>query len=247
MNSCWYGYNNNYPYEQRNNEFYGRRMGNSTNITSTDRHLGSSYENQIISSRQRGDLTSESAIRNPNIRTRDNNFMDVVSRNNQTNTKDATNRGDRNIDLNTTRLRGETSTRNINMTEPTRKSNSTTYQRPRSTNNDGYIRTATRNQTTNNGTISRDNSTRNTSTIRENRNVSPTYNRPNRVESSNERGRSTNTSNTSRESTYSGSQNSNNSSSGVRQERSTNSSSSSPRTQNNNSNNSSSSGSARRR
>jgi hypothetical protein len=197
----WYGYNP-YPndYWNNNNDFhnqyYGRRTGSSTNITSPNRLSGISYENQIVSSRRRSGTTIETGI---NPRTRNSNQTDIISRTGQSNNnQEIISRDNRSGNLNTTRLRSEATTRNINVTEPTRR-NSYNFQTPRSTSNNDYIRTATRNQTVNGSTTSRDNTTRGTSTTRENRTTAPTYNRPSRVDSSTG-GRSTNSGNAVRES-----------------------------------------------
>ncbi len=240
--SSWYGYNP-YSYDYWNsnhsfhNGYYGRRAGSSMNITSPNRRTEISYENQFESSHRRNGTTIESGINSANnVRTRNSNQID--NRTGQTNNGQVViGRSNRSGDLNTTRLRNEATTRNLNMTEPTR-TNNVNYQRPRSTNNSDYIRTSTRNQNINSGATSRDNTTRNTSTVRENRNASPTYNRPNRVDSSTERGRSTTSGTTVRESSSTRSS---------ARESSSSSSSSSNSSSSNSSNSSSSSSSSRRR
>lgn len=206
-------YNGYYPgiyYRNYSNiEYYGRRPNNSTNITSTSLRNGTSYESQIVASHRR----------NGNITTRNTNQTEIISRNGQrNNNQEVLSRNNRNSNLNTTRLRSEGITRNLNMTEPTRRNNNTNYQRPRSTNNDDYIRTSTRNQNISNGTTTRDIYSRNNSTIRENRNASSTYNRPNRVGTSTERERTTTSGNVNRESSFSrpSSSSSNSSSSSTR-------------------------------
>jgi len=199
-----YGYGGYYPYPNdywNTNPsspygYYGRRSGNSTYITAPGRGTGISYENRITSSRRKDGTTIESGVnRTNNTRTRNSNQTDIISRSGQVSSNQVViDRNNRNI--NTTRLRNEATTRSINTTEPTRRNN--TYQAPRSTNNNDYIRTGTRNQTTNSAT--RDNTTRSNSTVRENRTTTPTYNRPSRVGSSTESGRSTSTNNSNRES-----------------------------------------------
>ncbi|RPH33485.1 MAG: hypothetical protein EHM93_05085 [Bacteroidales bacterium] len=240
----WYGYPANYSTTINNNYYYGRRTGNSTNLTSLNRRTENSYENQIVSSRRRNGTTINAGLNRTDFRTRSANQTDLTTRNGQRNTnQEVIGRGNRNGNLNTTRLRDEATTRNINSTEATRRNNNNTYQRPRSTNTDGYIRAGTRNQ--NNGTVSRDNTTRGTSTIRDNRTSTPTYNRPNRVDSSTERGRTTNSGSTNRESNYrdSGRNSSSNSNSATR----SNSGTSSGSTSSSNTQQSSSSGSTERR
>lgn len=169
-----YGYNSN---TANNYNYFGKRSGIATNLTSLNRGSATSYENQFVSSRRRNGTATESTV-NSNPRTRNSNQTDIITRNTD---KEVIGARNRNINSNTTRLREETSTRKINTTEPTRKNNNN-YQRPRSTSNDGYIRTGTRNQNINTNSTTRDNNTRNTTTtIRDNRNSTNTYNRPNRV------------------------------------------------------------------
>lgn len=239
----YYGYNNlyvinpyywgNYYYTNVNynnsNYYYGPRSGSLNTSNTSPRFRDNSIENQILSSRRRGDLATRGNTSTTTTRTdQGNRNQEIITR------------GTRSNDFNTTRLRDNSgSTRNTNLTETTRRNNNT-YQTPRSTNNDSYIRTGTRNQ--NLGTNS---NTRNTnSSVRDregvNRNTSPTYNRPSRVDVSSTRERTTNSTNSTsstrqRESTYSNS----GSSSGTRTSSSSNS--------NTNTNNSNSSGSNSRR
>lgn len=245
-NYPYYGYNNlyainpyyggNYYYTNVNynysNYYYGPRSGSLNTSNTSPRFRDNSIENQILSSRRRGDLA-----------TRGNNGTTTTRTDQGNKNQEIITRGTRSNDFNTTRLRDNSgSTRNTNLTETTRRNNNT-YQTPRSTNNDSYIRTGTRNQ--NLGTNS---NTRNTnSSVRDregvNRNTSPTYNRPSRVDVSSTRERNTNSTNSTsstrqRESTFS-SPSSSGSSSGTRTSSSSNS--------NTNTNNSNSSGSNSRR
>ncbi len=202
------------------NYYYGPRSGGLTTNTSPRFRNDNSIEKQIITSRRRDGLTATTKGSNTNLR--------------GTNQEIFTRRT--NNDMNNTRLRENGNARNVSLTEPTRRNNNNTYQKPRSTNNDGYIRTGTRNQT--NGTTTRDNTTRGNSNVREGRNTTPTYNKPNRVDTSTERTRNSNTSSSNRESTYRGS--SDNRSSGSTTTRSSSGSNSgSTSNQNNNSNNTS--------
>lgn len=251
-NSSWLGYNpywNSYPYNYWNNNiaindnsYYGRRAGNTTNLTASNRRMDRSYENQIISSRQRNGSSTNFGLNRTDVRTRNTNQSDITTRNGQRNNNQEVRRGNRNENYTTTRLRGEATTRNINSTEPTRRNSNNTYQRPRSTNTDGYIRTGTRNQNTESS--GRDNTTRNT-TVRDNRNASPTYNRPSRVDSSTERTRTTNSGSTNRETTNRGS-GGNSGSGSYSTPRSSSGSSSSTTTNSNTQQNSSSSGTRKR-
>jgi len=228
----YYGWN--YPYYWENyytnvnynngNYYYGPRSGGLTTNTSPRFRKDNSIENQIITSRRRGDIT-----------TRGNNTITTTRTGQRNGNQEIISRGTRENDFTTTRLRGNSgSTRNTSLTEPTRRNNNT-YQRPRTTNGDGYIRTGTRNQNT--GSTSRETTTRGNSTTREGRNTTPTYNKPNRVDTSTERTRTSNTGSSSRETNYRNSGGSNSSSGS-----STRSSSGSSSNQN-----SSSGGSTRRR
>jgi len=204
-NPYWYGgypYYNNYYINDNDNYYYGHRSGGTSNYT-TNRRTGTSIENQIISSRRRGGITTQNNTF-VNSRNRNTNQNGIVTRNTITNQEVTHRGGNRNLDLNTTRLRnndGNTTRTTTNMTEPTRRNNYNTYQRPRSTNNEEYNRSTTRNRNTNTNATSRDN-TRNPSTIRDNRNTSPTYNRPSRVESSSTRERSSSSGNSGGGSNY---------------------------------------------
>jgi hypothetical protein len=189
------GYYYPYPYNPQpsnNHDFYGRRHQNSTNITSTDRHTGLSFEDRIKLSHRGNGISTQTGTNN-NIRTRNTNQTNITNRNTQDNKiQDPINRGrNRNTDIITTRLRGNETSRNgnVSMTEPTRRNNNNTFQKPRSTNNDEYNKTGTRNQNTNTGTTTRDINTKNTPSTRDNRNATPTYNRPNRVDASSTRER----------------------------------------------------------
>jgi len=201
-NPYWYGgypYYNNYYINDNDNYYYGHRSGGISNYTS-NRRTGTSIENQIISSRRRGGIsTNNNTI--VNSRNRNTNQNGIVTRNTITNQEVTHRGGNRNLDLNTTRLRNTDATTRTttNMTEPTRRNNYNTYQRPRSTNNEEYNRSTTRNRNTN--ATTRDN-TRTPSTIRDNRNTNPTYNRPNRVESSSTRERSSSSGNSGGGSNY---------------------------------------------
>lgn len=230
----WYGWNypyywDNYYYTNVNynygNYYYGPRSGGLTTNTSPRLRNNNSIESQIITSRRRGDLT-----------TRGNNTITTTRTGQRNGNQEIITRGTRGDDFTTTRLRGNSgTTRNTSLTEPTRKNNNT-YQRPRTTTNgDGYIRTGTRNQNT--GSVSRETTTRGNSTTREGRNTTPTYNKPNRVDTSTERTRTSNTGSSSRETNYRNSGSS--SSSGGSSTRSSSGSSSNQ--------NSSSGGSSRRR
>lgn len=207
-----YGYWNHNYYDndlhgnKSNDHYYGRRYGNTTNITTPNRRPVISYENQIISSRRSNGATTTNFSRNRNS---NQTFTPTRQGNNN---QEVIRRGNRNLDMNTTRLSTDGTTRNINMTESTRRSNNNIYQRPRSSNNDDYIRTSSRNQNTFSGSNRRDVNTRDLPTIRNNRNSTPTYNSPNRVNSSTTRERTNSTGYSGHES--SGTRSSGNSSSG---------------------------------
>jgi len=201
-NPYWYGgypYYNNYYITDNDNYYYGHRSGGVSSYTA-NRRTGTSIENQIISSRRRGGITTQNNTF-VNSRNRNTNQNGIVTRNTITNQEVTHRGGNRNLDLNSTRLRNTDATTRTttNMTEPTRRNNYNTYQRPRSTNNEEYNRSTTRNRNTN--ATTRDN-TRTPSTIRDNRNTNPTYNRPNRVESSSTRERSSSSGNSGGGSNY---------------------------------------------
>jgi len=221
---CYNGGSNNHHYSTN---YFGRRLDNSTKNSSLNRRSGFSYEREITASRRMGGTSNISELGRVRNNTRNSNQTAITNRSNLRNNQEVINRGNRNENISPTRLRSETTSRNSNLTEPTRRNNNSTYQRPRSSNNDGYIRTGTRNQSINNGSVSRDNTTRNSSTSRENRNSSSTYNRPGRVDSSSDRGRTTNYGSSNRESNYrsSGRDNSSGSSSSSRTNSGTSSSS----------------------
>lgn len=244
-----YYWNSNYytgNYNNYNNyNYYGRRTGGSTTNTTPSIRSGRSYENQIISTRRQNGITSATTNRrdvsnNTTLRTRNTTQNEAINRNQRTNnSQEVTRRNNRIGDMNTTRLRGDSPNRNsgLNTTEPTRRNNTTTIQRPRSTTNEDYIRSNTRNQNVSNGSVRRDVNTRTVSPTRENRNSTPTYNKPNRVGTSTTKEKSTSSGSSRRESSYSKPSSSSNSSSGS----STRSSSSSSGSSSNSSSGSSSS------
>ncbi len=178
----------NYNY---NNYYYGPRSGNTSSSISNRLRGDNSFENQIASSRRRDGLNTNPRGNNLDTRTRNVNQTDYTRSGYRNSNQEITRRGNRSGDLSTTRLReGSGSTRNTSLAEPTRRNNNS-YQRPRSSSNDGYIRTGTRNQNTD-ATNRNNNNSRDNSNVREGRNTTPTYNRPNRVDSSTERSRNSN-------------------------------------------------------
>ncbi len=193
----WWGWNDGYYHgiqHDNSNYYYGRRTVGTTHNTLTRRNTTgiNPTDGQITTTRRRGDNT----ITNPIESTRRSQTRIAPNTSNTRERRTSgsiTNRGE-NPTTNTYRTRtGERPTRNIGVSEPTRRTYNTTHDRSRVTRSSGN----TRRTDGSGGTVTRqpNTTTRGSST--------PTYNTPRRVStppagSTNTRVRSNNNSNSSR-------------------------------------------------
>lgn len=179
INSQYWYHNNNYS---NNDYYYGRRSLEltTTNITTrgtTEGYTPSIAEKQTITTRRTDGTSTNPIVTTRNTQTRITPTSESTRRGETTTNEQIsiTRRGGINSSVSTGQTRTERPTREIGITEPTRRSYNTTYQRSRTTGENYYSTRRTDRTDYGTTTISKQPSTSSSRT------TTPTYNRPNRV------------------------------------------------------------------